>query len=100
MSASGRTGNGTGGTRGSRGGTTQAAAATNRAAALLKEYASVAVAVLPVVGLVSVGIELKKDRKIHCACLGTALNVPLTKVTLYENGIMLLLAVCMAANLL
>lgn len=60
---------------------------------------SLLVAGLAVIGLVSVSIELKKDRKFQCACLGTALNVPLTKVTLVENAIMLVLAVVMASNL-
>lgn len=62
--------------------------------------ASIAVAMLSVIGLISVSIELKKDRKFQCACLGTALNVPLTKVTLIENTIMLVLAVVMAGNLI
>jgi uncharacterized protein (DUF305 family) len=61
---------------------------------------SIIVALLSVVGLVSVSIELKKKRKFQCACLGTALNVPLTKVTRVENGIMLVLAIVMATNLL
>jgi hypothetical protein len=61
---------------------------------------SIAVAALAVIGLVSVTIELRKGRKFQCACLGTALNVPLTKVTLVENGIMLVLAIIMIANFL
>lgn len=54
--------------------------------------AAVAVAVLSLIGLVGVSIELRKDRKFQCACLGTALKVPLTKVTLVENLVMLVLA--------
>lgn len=61
---------------------------------------SVVVVILSLIGLVSVSIELKKDRKFQCACLGTALNVPLTKVTLIENGIMLTLAAVMVSSLL
>jgi hypothetical protein len=57
------------------------------------------VALLAVIGLVSVSIELKKDRKFQCACLGTALNVPLTKVTLVENWIMLIMAAAMVFGL-
>ena len=61
---------------------------------------SVLVALLAIIGLISVAIELRKDRKIQCACLGTALNVPLTQVTLVENGIMLVMALIMVFNLI
>jgi len=57
------------------------------------------VAILALIGLIGVSIELKKDRKFQCACLGTALKVPLTYVTLIENAIMLILAVIMAVSL-
>jgi uncharacterized protein (DUF305 family) len=50
---------------------------------------------LSLIGLVSVSREMKKGSAVKCACLGTALNVPLTKVTLIENLIMLVIAVVM-----
>ncbi len=61
--------------------------------------ASYSIALLAIIGIVGVAIELKKDRKFQCACLGTALKVPLTKVTLIENGIMLVLALVMVVGL-
>jgi len=39
-------------------------------------------------GGLGVSIKLAKKEKFQCACLGTKLNVPLTKVTLLENIIM------------
>lgn len=59
------------------------------------QQASAMITILSVIGLIGVAIEMRKDRKIRCACLGTALNVPLTTVTLYENLIMLVLALSM-----
>ncbi|MFG0292813.1 MAG: hypothetical protein ACF8MJ_06615 [Phycisphaerales bacterium JB050] len=38
---------------------------------------------------------LRKKRKIHCACLGTALNLPMTKVTLVEDLTMASMAAAM-----
>lgn len=40
-------------------------------------------------------IQLLKKNKIQCACLGTALNLPMTEATLIENIIMLFMAVGM-----
>ena len=45
-----------------------------------------------VIGGVGVGIKLSKKEKFQCACLGTKLNVPLTKVTLLENVLMAIMA--------
>ncbi len=44
---------------------------------------------------VGVAIKLAKREMIHCACLGTFLKVPLTKVTLIEDFGMALLAAIM-----
>ena len=46
-----------------------------------------------IVGGVGVGIKISKKEKFQCACLGTKLNVPLTKVTLLENVLMAIMAV-------
>ncbi len=43
-------------------------------------------------GGIGVGIKLAKKEKFQCACLGTKLNIPLTKVTLLEDIIMVLMA--------
>ncbi len=53
----------------------------------------------PVITLLTLGITLfgvlsalRKKRRIQCACLGTMLKLPLTKVTIAENTIMILMA--------
>ena len=51
--------------------------------------------VLMSVGGVGVLQSLLQKRTIRCACLGTALNLPMTKVTLVENGTMAAMAAFM-----
>jgi len=45
------------------------------------------------IGAVGVSIKLSKNEKFQCACLGTKIKVPLTKVTLLENILMVIMAV-------
>lgn len=47
------------------------------------------------VGLIGVKRALQSGRRFQCACLGTALNLPMTKVTLAEDLIMGLMAMVM-----
>ena len=54
--------------------------------------------VLMSVGGVGVLQSLLQKRTIRCACLGTALNLPMTKVTLVENGTMAAMAASMLAG--
>ena len=54
--------------------------------------------VLMSVGGVGVLQSLLQKRTIRCACLGTALNLPMTKVTLVENGTMAAMAAVMLAG--
>lgn|GEM_PF-32792 len=54
--------------------------------------------ILMSVGGVGVFQTLLQKRTIRCACLGTALNLPMTKVTLVENGTMAAMAVIMLAG--
>lgn len=49
------------------------------------------------VGAVGVTKALREKRAIRCACLGTALNLPMTKVTLFEDLIMAAMAMAMLA---
>ena len=49
--------------------------------------------VVMVIGGIGVGIKLSKREKFQCACLGTWINVPLTKVTLLEDALMVLMAI-------
>ena len=46
-------------------------------------------------GITSVGVikVLLQKRSIQCACLGTALNLPMTKATFIENSIMIIMAI-------
>ena len=44
---------------------------------------------------IGVAIKLARREKFQCACLGTFLKVPLTKVTLIEDFGMALLAIIM-----
>jgi len=44
------------------------------------------------IGGIGVTIKLLKREKFQCACLGTWINVPLTKVTLLENILMVIMA--------
>ena len=45
------------------------------------------------IGAIGVGKNMLSKNKIQCACLGTKINVPLTKVTLLEDVIMVIMAV-------
>jgi len=45
------------------------------------------------IGGIGVTLKLLKKEKFQCACLGTFINVPLTKVTLLEDIIMVAMAV-------
>ncbi len=52
------------------------------------------VATIIILGITTVGVmkTLIDKKAIRCACLGTALNLPMTEATFIENAIMLLMA--------
>jgi len=50
---------------------------------------------LMLIGAIGVLKALLDKRAIRCACLGTALNLPMTKVTLVEDLTMALMAIVM-----
>lgn len=54
-----------------------------------------------VLGITTIGVTkaLFDKKAIQCACLGTALKLPMTKATFIENSIMLVMAVWMLINL-
>lgn len=54
---------------------------------------------LVVMGVSAVGVvkALAAGRKIRCACLGTVFNLPMSKVTLIEDGMMIVMAAAMLA---
>lgn len=55
--------------------------------------------VLMAVSTLGVGLALLRRRKIPCACLGTVFKLPMTKVTLAEDLLMLAMAVYMVFGL-
>jgi len=55
------------------------------------------IATIVILGITTVGvIKVLLDKKsIQCACLGTALKLPMTKATFIENSIMIVMAIVM-----
>ncbi len=56
---------------------------------------------LIVLGITTIGVTktLLDKKAIQCACLGTALKLPMTKATFIENSIMIIMAIAMLLNL-
>ena len=54
-----------------------------------------------ILGITTIGVvkTLLDKKQIQCACLGTALKLPMTKATLIENSVMLVMAVWMLSSL-
>lgn len=55
-----------------------------------------------ILGTTTVGVaqQLLQKSKIQCACLGTALNLPMTEATLIENSLMLVMAFTMLSGMI
>ena len=60
------------------------------------------VATIIILGITTVGVTktLLDKKAIRCACLGTALKLPMTEATFIENAIMLVMAVTLLINLI
>lgn len=60
------------------------------------------VATIIILGITTIGVTktLLDKRAIRCACLGTALKLPMTEATFIENAIMLVMATILLINLL
>ncbi|NNC45137.1 MAG: heavy metal transporter [Winogradskyella sp.] len=58
------------------------------------------IATILILGITTVGVAkaLLNKRSIQCACLGTVLKLPMTKATLIENSIMLVMALVMVSK--
>ncbi|WP_298903057.1 heavy-metal-associated domain-containing protein [uncultured Psychroserpens sp.] len=56
---------------------------------------------LVVLGITTVGVTktLLDKKSIRCACLGTALKLPMTEATFIENAIMIVMAILMLLNI-
>ncbi len=59
------------------------------------------VVTLIILGITTVGVTkaLIQKREIQCACLGTALNLPMTTATFIENSIMIVMALIMLGTM-
>ena len=55
--------------------------------------------VVMLIGLVGVSQALLQKRRIQCACLGTVFNLPMSRVTFIEDGLMAAMAATMLAAL-
>jgi len=55
------------------------------------------VATLVILGITTIGVSrtLLSKKSIQCACLGTALKLPMTQATFIENSIMIVMAIAM-----
>lgn len=55
---------------------------------------------LAILGITTIGVTktLLDKKSIQCACLGTALKLPMTKATFIENSIMIVMALVMLLN--
>jgi len=56
---------------------------------------------LVVLGITTIGVTktLLDKKSIRCACLGTALKLPMTEATFIENAIMIIMAISMLTNI-
>jgi cation transport ATPase len=54
-----------------------------------------------ILGCTTIGVTktLLSKKSIRCACLGTALKLPMTEATFIENAIMIAMAVCILLNI-
>jgi len=59
------------------------------------------IATIVVLGITTIGVTktLLDKKSIRCACLGTALKLPMTEATFIENAIMLVMAIVMLTQL-
>ena len=55
-----------------------------------------------ILGITTIGVtkSLLNKKAIRCACLGTALQLPMTEATFIENAIMLVMAIGMIVQMI
>ena len=63
------------------------------------EIGAALIVTIVILGITTVGVTkvLLDKKSIQCACLGTALKLPMTKATFIENSIMIVMAIIMLA---
>ena len=66
------------------------------------EITTALIITLIILGITTAGVtkSLLDKKAIQCACLGTVLNLPMTKATFIENSIMIIMAIAMLFNLM
>lgn len=65
------------------------------------QITSALIITLIILGITTIGVtkSLLDKKTIPCACLGTALKLPMTKATFIENTIMIIMAIIMLLNM-
>lgn len=58
-------------------------------------WQNIAAITLALIGLYSAYVALKNEEEIQCVCLGTFFNLPMTYITLLENGVMFVMVLFM-----
>ncbi len=53
------------------------------------------IVILTGLGLYGITNSLRKKEDLHCACLGASVDLPLSKVAVFENGLMFIMALSM-----
>lgn len=61
------------------------------------EVTAALIATIVILGITTIGVtrSLLSKKSIQCACLGTALKLPMTQATFIENSVMILMAIFM-----
>ncbi len=63
-------------------------------------YLNIIVAIVMAISLVGVVKSVLNKKQIQCACLGTGFDLPMSTVTIVEDGAMVLMAIWMILNLI
>ena len=63
-------------------------------------YTNIVTIVIMLVSAYGVWLKLRKKEEIMCACLGTVFTFPMTKVTLFEDLLMAVMAVGMLVSII
>jgi hypothetical protein len=61
--------------------------------AIAPTFVNLATIVVLGIGTIGVVQAIRQKRQIECACLGTVFKLPMTKVTIFENSLMIVMAV-------
>jgi copper chaperone CopZ len=59
-------------------------------------YVCIAISVVTTIGVIRI---LRKGRRVTCACLGSSFSVPISGLTVFENAVMVVMAILLIAGL-